>query len=201
MGPKQNDVFVLGDESLATEPIAARDLDHPAPPELGVPSGESFSPPAHACCGGQSGGSPTSVTRRLAVLGLGAAAAATLSALELSGAGPAHPQSDQTSPRSPLAIRGAASAAAPSARPARARAIAPRSRPRHRKVMREPRHLRHDEPKREPGPEHAPVSSPAKAPAPPPLAVASPTPVPPQPSPPPPSSGGGSVAREFGFER
>lgn len=201
MGRKQNDVFVLGDESLAAEPIATGDTDLPAPTELQVPSGGSSSPPVHARSGGQSGGSAASVTRQLAVLGLGAAAAATLGALELSGVGPAHPQSDQTSPRSPLAARPAASAPAPSARPAPARPIAPKSRPRHRDVVRQPRHLHHSEPEREPSSEQAPVSSPVEAPAPPPLAVASPAVSAPSPSPPPAARGGGRGEAEFGFER
>ncbi|MGA8745669.1 MAG: hypothetical protein WB507_07380 [Solirubrobacterales bacterium] len=201
MGRKQNDVFVLGDESLAAEPSATREPDPLALMDAQMPDGESSSPPAPARPTEHPGGSGPSVTRRLAVLGLGAAAAATLGALELSGAGPVHPQHDQTSSRSPLAASPVASAPAPAARPARARPFAPKPRPRHRELMRRPRHLHHREPEREPSPEQAPVSSPVEAPAPPPLTVASPTPVPPQPSPPPPSGGGGPVAREFGFER
>jgi len=203
MGRKQNDVFVLGDESLAAEPIATRDPDPPALTDGQVPSGESSSSPAPARSSEQPGCSGASVTRRLAALGLGAAAAATLGALELSGAGPGYPQRDQTSSRPPLAASPAASASAPNAQPAPARPLAPtlRPRPRHGDVMRRSRHLHHGEPRREPRPEQAPVSSPVEASTPPPIAVASPAPVPPHPSPPPPSGGGGSVGGEFGFER
>ena len=40
MGRKQNDVFVLGDESLAAEPIATRDPDPLAVTDAQVPDGE-----------------------------------------------------------------------------------------------------------------------------------------------------------------
>ncbi|HWW67483.1 MAG TPA: hypothetical protein VNY83_05820 [Solirubrobacterales bacterium] len=201
MGRKQNDVFVLGDESLAAEPIAARDPDPPAVTGAREPNGESPPAPARPC--DPPGGSAAGATRRLAVLGLGAAAAATLGALELSGAGPAHPHRDQTSPRSLLAASPAPSAPAPPTRAAPARPADPQSKPRPRHLtVRRPRRIHHGEPEREPNPEQAPVSSPVQAPAPPPPPVAAPAPAPLPPSPPPPPGGGGSGGRErFGFER
>ena len=102
MGRKQNDVFVLGDETLIAEPIA-RD---PAPLAATDPQeGSGASPPSPPA--GRSGLATGAAmrARRLAVLGLGAAVAATLGALELSsGTGSAHSQGDRTSPLSALAI-------------------------------------------------------------------------------------------------
>jgi hypothetical protein len=202
MGRKQNDVFVLGDESLAAEPIAARDPDPAGVKDAREPNGESPSP-APARPVGPPAGSAMGA-RRFAVLGLGAAAAATLGALELSGAGPAHPQRDQTSPRSPLVVSPAASAPAPPTRAAPARPADPKRepRPRHLTVERRPRQIHHSEPEREPSPKQAPVSSPVDAPVPSPPPVATPGPAPLPPSPPPSLGGGGSGSGEqFGFER
>ena len=133
MGRKQNDVFVLGDESLTAEPIAPRD---PAPLAATDAQEGGGSPPPSAGPTGLPTGAAMGA-RRLAVLGLGAAAAATLGALELSsGTGSAHSQGDRTSPRSALLARPAPSAPAPHAQPAPARPAGPKPRPRpdHRSV-------------------------------------------------------------------
>ncbi len=203
MGRKQNDVFVLGDESLIAEPIAPRD---PAPLAATDARGGGGSPPPPPSAGPT--GLPTGAAmgaRRLAVLGLGAAAAATLGALELSSStGSAHSQGDRTSPRSAPLARPAPSAPAPHAQPAPARPAGPKPRPRpdHRSVLRRPRALHHSEREREPRPEEAPVSSPVKAPAPtsPPAVSRAPAPLPPSP-PPPPGGGGSGSGEQFGFER
>ncbi len=195
MGRKQNDVFVLGEESLHAEPIATGNPDPVAAEDEREPGGEvSPSPPV------RSADSVGGANRRLAVLGLGAAAAATLGALELSGAGPVHPQRSQTSPRWPLIASSAPSAPAPPAHPAPPRPADPKSEPRSRprRVRRRPRDVRHGKPEREPTQGQAPVGSPAEVSVPP----MAPTPAPPPPSPPPPPGGGGSGGRErFGFER
>ena len=71
MGRKQNDVFVLGDESLIAVPIAPRDPAPAATTDARGEGGGSPSPPP-----ARSAGLPTGAAigaRRLAVLGLGAA--------------------------------------------------------------------------------------------------------------------------------
>jgi hypothetical protein len=206
MGRKQNDVFVLGDEVLVAEPIAPRDPGPAAATDVRGLGGESPPAPPARPAGPPAGAAMGA--RRLAVLGLGAAAAATLGALELSsGTGSAHPQHDRTSPRSALVVRPAPSAPAPSApyrAPARRVDPKPKPRPHHRSVQRRPRDIHHSETVREPHSEEAPVSSPVEVPVPPPAPLVSSVPVPalPPPSPSPPPGGDGSGSGEqFGFER
>lgn len=194
---KQDDVFLIGEESLLSERALEPEPD-PAT-AIGPEAGElasavrvpSPSPPASALPG----------HRGLALLGLGAAAVATLGVLELSGGGDPVPAHRQTSARSPLIARSAASA------PARAEV------PRPLVTTDQPQAERHPMPRRpvasdpsetvrEPTPPVAPVSSPvaATAPSPPPASVVALAPTPP--SSPPSSSGGGSGGVErFGFER
>jgi outer membrane biosynthesis protein TonB len=206
MGRKQNDVFVLGDELLVAEPIAPRDPGPAVATDVRGLGGCS-PPPPPARPAGFSAGSAMGA-RRLAVLGLGAAAAATLGALELSsGTGSAHPQGDQASPRSALVVRPVPSAPAPSTphrAPARPADPKPKPRPNHRSVERRPRDIHRSEPEREPRSEEAPVSSPVEVPVPPSAPLASPVPAPApspsSPSPPPGGDGSGS-GEQFGFER
>lgn len=204
MRRNQNDVFVLGDESLVTEPIAPRD---PAPVAVMDvrEEGGSLPPSPPAPLAGLPAGSALGV-RKLAVLGLGAAAAATFGALEFSSPGSAHPQGDRTSPHAALVVKPASSAPTPAAHPAPTRPIVPRPRPkpRHLSVPRRPRDVHHSELEREPTSSEAPVSSPVEEPVSPPAPSPAPAPAPPpaDPSPPPAVAGGGTGRGEsFGFER
>ncbi|MFI5029051.1 MAG: hypothetical protein ACHQCF_08765, partial [Solirubrobacterales bacterium] len=104
-----NDVFVLGDELLAAETTALRIPDPAAPvddqePEGSAPSGLGHRPAPLGAARGP---------RRLAALGLGAAAAATLGVLELASGSSKQPQSTETSPRSAPRTRPAPRAASP----------------------------------------------------------------------------------------
>ena len=195
MGRKQKDVFVLGQESLLDEPATTVFSPPLADEDRREPEGEASSPapvrmPRHA-----------RGPRRIALLGLGAVAAATLAALKVSGAGPAQQRRDRTQPRTALALSPPARAAAPSIRAAPAHLLAdkPHPRTRHLDLVRGPRNFHDREPEREPSAEEAPASSPVEAPAP--AQLGSPVPAPSPPSPAPPSGGGGSVREEFGFER
>ena len=158
MGRKQNDVFVLGDESLAAEPIGARDSGSAALEDVGGPTGELPGPGSSA-----SGGAalaPASAPRRLAVLGLSAGAAAVTAGLVISakpGSQDAPPQPQASSARQPLSAVVAGSVAAPvPARPRRPLDPRPRpKRPRH-----QPRPRPRGEPQRETTTDSAPDSSP-----------------------------------------
>ncbi len=207
MRRNQNDVFVLGEESLLAETIALRELA-PAAERDGREGGDSLPPSPPARPTGFPAGSALGA-RKLAVLGLGAAAAATFGALELSsGSGSAHLQSDQTSQHSALVVSSAPIAAAPAAPPAPVRRLDPMPRPRspHLGLRRRPRDDHRSETERRPNSEQAPVSSPVEVSASPsPAPVATPAPAPPPPptgsSPPPPSGGGSGSVESFGFER
>jgi len=197
MRRKQNDVFVLGEESLLAEPTATGESDPVGATNEREACGES--PPRVPA----RSGAPAVRARRLAVLGLGIAAAATLGALELSGAGPASsPRRGPTSPHSALSASAAPSAPVPLAHPAPARLLDPKLRPRPEwRRARRPRAIHHSEPERKSKPKEAPVSSLVEVPAPPRPALSS-APVPTLPSRPPPPVGGGSGSGErFGFER
>lgn len=204
MRRNQNDVFVLGDESLIAEPIGPRE-PVPAAVTEARKGGGSLPSSSPARPAGFPAGSALGA-RKLAVLGLGAAAAATLGALEFSSPGSAHPQVGRMSPHAALVVKPAPGAAAPVAHPAPTRPVVPKPRPkpRHLSVHRRLRDVHHTEPEREPNPEQAPVSSPVEVSAPPPAPTTSPAPAPPPPapSPPPAPAGGGSGGGEsFGFER
>jgi hypothetical protein len=206
----RDDVFLIGEEQILTDPAAA----DPGPlfttgPEDGHSSRLPSRPPR----------TPGSLhgARGIALLGLGAGAAALLAALELGGGGegPAHPPA--TSPaRSPLISRSVARVPAgpkarvhtPAARPAEVNrpTVAHHQRPRHSEApVRSRPPTTAGEPEREPTLPVAPVSStavvgaePTPAPEEAPPATAEPTP----PGPPPSSSGGGPEGVEsFGFER
>lgn len=198
---KQDDVFLIGEESLLSGQVPGPDPD-PATAEIG-PAAIELDSPAPACAPPHPAGALAG-TRGIALLGLGAAAAVTLGALELAGGGDPAPVHHATSPRSPLIARSAASAPA--------RAEVPSSPPvtHERPVPERPPTPRHttpthrSEPEREPAPtEEAPVSSPVEStPVPSPAPAGEPAAAPASPSPPPPSSGGGSGGVErFGFER
>ncbi len=197
MGRKQNDVFVLGEEVLLAAPIVSADSDPGGARDDWEPDGET-SPSEPAGPLAQMPG-----PRRLAALGLGAAAAATLAALELSSA--AHPQPSQTSSPSPLSARSAARASAPPAHrapPTPPTVREPEPSCRHRALRRPPRDTHHSESRRKPTQDKAPVGSAVQVPAPPVRSAAGPAPAPPPQSPLPPSGGGGRGGREsFGFER
>jgi hypothetical protein len=194
---KQDDVFLIGEESLLLDQVADSDTD------LTVAIGsetEELSSSVRA----PSPSRPLSAIpgpRGLALLGLGAAAAATLGALELSGGGEPAAVSPEASARSPLIARSATSA------PARAEVPSPlvhpeRSEPERHRAPRSSAADHPSEPEREPTPPVAPVSSPVSTPLPSPPPASAPTLAPAPPSPPPTSSGGGSGGVErFGFER
>jgi hypothetical protein len=193
---KQDDVFLIGEESLLSERALEPDPDPataigPEAAELASPVRVPSPAPASALPG----------RRGLALLGLGAAAVATLGVLELSGGGDPAPAQRQTSARSPLIARSAASA------PARAEV------PRPLVTTKQPQAERHPMPRRpvagdpgetvrEPTPPLAPVSLPvaATAPSPPPASVVALAPTPPSSPPSSPGGGSGGVER-FGFER
>jgi hypothetical protein len=207
MGRKRNDVFVLGDESLATETIGAQDSD-----AEGIYGEEGLTKklPRLGSSGAGSAFAPASTApRRLAVLGLGAGTAAVITCLVLLlEAGGQEPSlspltSSSTSPRSPT-VKSAAVSPAPM----------PLQRPVVQKPKREhPQHTPHRRPRHEP--ERKPHTNPAPSssivdvtvPAVDTVPFAEPAPAPESAPPPPPSvpssldSGGTSGAGEFGFER
>jgi hypothetical protein len=194
---KQDDVFLIGEESLFAEQASEPDPD-PATAAIG-PGAVEFDAPLR----GPSPPRPLGALpgpRGLALLGLGAAAAATLGALELTGGGDRAPVQDETSARSPQIARSAASA------PAQAEVPSHLVTPDQPKPERPPTPWRTvtthpGEPEREPTPPVAPVSSPVPVTLHSPPASA-PAVEPAPPSPPPSSSGGGSGGVErFGFER
>jgi len=187
MRQKQNDVFVLGEESLLDEPAAIAASERVSATDEREPAVESRS----SAPGPQS--AQTLGPRRLAVLGIGAAAAATLGALELSGAGPAQPQRSQTS-SAPAPLAHPAPAALP------ARSAEPRRR--HGELRRRAPGVHRRKPAREPTADKASVGSAVELSATSVTTVAAPTPAPLPPSPPPPRGMGGRGGREnFGFER
>jgi hypothetical protein len=208
----RDDIFLIGEEQILTDPEASRDPDPTTTIE--APGGRSsrLRPRSSHLPGSLQG------SRGLALAGLGAGAVALLGVLELGGGkGPDHPQVI-SSPRSPLISRSAAGVPAvpttrvhhPDAGLAEVHRPTVQGHRRHR-----PRDAEHQvpdrppvtqsEPEREPTLPVAPVSSPAVNPTestPEPeeasLAAATPTPS----GPPPSSSGGGPAGVEsFGFQR
>jgi hypothetical protein len=196
---KQDDVFLIGEESLFPEQGLDQDSD-PATAEIG-PEAVEFDSPVRV----RSSATPLSAlpgTRGLALLGLGAAAAATLGALELGGGGDPAPVQHEASARSPLIARSAASA------PARAEVPRPlvtpqRPKPERPPAPRRPMHRHPSEPEREPTPPVAPVSSPVSVtvPSPPTASAPAASPAPPSPTPPSSSGAGSGGVERFGFER
>jgi len=185
---KNNDVFVIGEEALA-ETTALRDTDRlepagdPEPEAAPAFGGARPSPPG-----------PARSPRLLAALGISAAAAATLTALELSSAGDrSDAQRPKTSAPSALVM-----GPAPGAAESPLSAIPPSSHRRKPVARTQSGRTGGDEPEREPTEEEAPASSP-----PPPVATyPQSAPAPEPPSPPPSPGGGGQGGTEpFGFER
>ena len=156
MGRKQNDVFVLGEESLLAEAIEARDSGSAALEDGENPTAELASLGSSASVGAIPG--RASAPRRLAVFGLGAGAAALTAGLVISaktGSQDAPSQSQTSSARrSPSAVVGG-SAAPPV--PARSRRLLD-PRPRPKRPRRQPRSR--GEPQRETTTDSAPISSP-----------------------------------------
>jgi hypothetical protein len=211
MGRKEQDVFVLGDETLVAEPDRTQDAnlagDYDVTREFGAESAELHEPVTPATARSRVALAP----RRLAVLGLSAGAATVVAISVLSAGGgdggePSSPPNSTSLVTSPPPLPAVThETVAPSPRP--------RSKPhRQRRVTqskREVRNQRRQESERENTPNEAPVDSTVSIPtttAPAPVAP-SPTPAttpepPSSPPPPPPVSGGSSGARaEFTFER
>lgn len=200
MGRKQDDVFVLGEESLLDEATEARDSGPVSIEEEG-PSGQ-LPLPGVSASGGSTPAS-ASASRRLAVLALGAGAAALSAGLVISAKtgshdAPTQPQASSVR-RSPSAA--IAGNAAPPVSAVPRRSLDPGPRP--KRPRRQPRPRPRGEPQRETTTDSAPVSSPVDVVAvvtdPPPTPVAPPLP-PSEPSPP--RGEGASGGRgEFGLER
>ena len=210
MGRKENDVFVLGDEPLATESDSTYDADlvgdEDTTREFGAESAELHEPVTPA----QPRSRVAPAPRRLAVLGL-SAGAATVVAISVFSAGGGGDESSSPPPQPASLV------ASPPPLPAVTphKVTAPSPRPHHRahhrvrrnaKKARDVRNHHRKESQRETTHTEAPVDSTVSVPttvtvepAPPPTPVSTPEP----PSPPPPAqSGGGSGARaEFSFER
>ena len=205
----RDDAFLIGEESILADQGPGRDPD-PTIAIEDVGGAPSRRPARSSRLLGSLQGA-----RGIALLGLGAGAAAVIAALELGG-GTAGPTSrPTTSSRSPLISRSAAGL--PAGPPVRAHARAPRPAVVHRPIVVKARPRRPQrparsrptttvvEPEREPTLTAAPVSSPAvvttEPSSPTPAGVSASVHATP-PSPPPPSSGGGSAGVEnFGFER
>lgn len=206
MGRKENDVFVLGDEPLATESDSTYDADlvgdEDTTREFGAESAELHEPVTPA----QPRSRVAPAPRRLAVLGL-SAGAATVVAISVFSAGGGGDESSSPPPQPASLV--ASPPPLPAATPHKVTAPSPR--PHHRvrrnaKKARDVRNHHRKESQRETTHTEAPVDSTVSVPttvtvepAPPPTPVSTPEP----PSPPPPAqSGGGSGARaEFSFER
>ena len=213
MGRNGNDVFVLGEESLAADDLEPRGEDAAdfALGDIAEHDSIAFAPRSRIA-------EPLPprprfpVRRRLALLALGAAVAAVAVALfrgvGASGGDSAAPSASLQAqaqapalvvkaPRPQDSLSQAVSRAYPVARqPVHAK------RKQH-KLKKRPRGGPEREPNSEPAPVGPPVDAPVPTPVPLPVPAAEPAPVssPPDPSPPP-TGGGGSVARpEFGFER
>jgi hypothetical protein len=209
MGRKRNDVFVLGDESLATETIGAQNSDSD-----GAFDGEGLTkklPRLGSSGAGAAFAPASSAPRRLAVLGLGAGTAAVITclALLLEAGGQESslsPATSSTSPHSPT-VKSAAVSPAPTP-PQRPIVHKPkREHPQHTRPQHRPRHEPERKPLTNPAPNRSLVEIPAAAveTIPPPLLESAPAPE--SAPPPPPSvpssldSGGASAGGEFGFER
>jgi len=99
MGRKQNDVFVLGDESLLTETIGVGDSG-----SAGIDDGEGLAAkllPPDSVSEGAVLAAPSSSPRRLAVLGLGAGAAVVSAAASPAPAVPRRPPDPEPRPKPP----------------------------------------------------------------------------------------------------
>jgi hypothetical protein len=202
----RDDVFLIGEEQILTDPGAA----DPDPMFMTDPEGGIRRRPRSPRTPGSLHGA-----RGLALAGLATGTLAVLATLELGGGGgPAH-RTRHSSPRSPLISRSAARV--PADPPARVHARAARPAEVRRPSVHHHRPRRLDrpgrsrppvtasEPEREPTIQVAPVSSSAvvrAAPTPAPSEGSAPTGTPTPPSPPPSSSGGGPAGVEsFGFQR
>jgi hypothetical protein len=208
MGRNGNDVFVLGEESLAADDAlpTQEGLEDFAVNRTDQSDAALFASRSPAPPPSKSG--PRFAARRLAVFGIGAAVAASAVVLfhgvedgggrdsVAASPSPAHAPAAvaQTSPLEPFSPR-------VSHRPHPAHRKPVHLKPKKSKLKNRPR----GGPEREPNSEPAPVGPPVDAPAPAsvPLPVTEPAPSSPPSDPsPPPTGGGGSVARpEFGFER
>jgi hypothetical protein len=196
---KQDDVFLIGEEILFSD--QALDLEpDPAAAAIG-PEADEHSSSVRAPSPSRPA-SPLPGPRGIALLGLGAAAAATFGVLEMAGGGDPAPVHHEASARSPLIARSAAGVPAKVEVP-RPLVIPDRPQAERRPTPRRPVATHPGETEREPTSPVAPVSSPVQVtvPSPPPASAPAAAPTPPSP-PPPSSSGGGSGGVErFGFER
>jgi hypothetical protein len=190
-----DDVFLIGEETLPDQdPDPRPDRTGPEPA-----TAESLASPAAAPLPTRLPGSLHGA-RGFALLGLGAAAVATLGALELGGGGESAPVHREAPARSPL-ISGSA-ASAPTRVEVHRPSVIHHHRPRHQRRRRRRRAvvIHPSETVREPTQPVAPVSSPVGTTPPEPAPAPSVAVAPASPSPPPPSSGGGSGSVEqFGF--
>jgi hypothetical protein len=188
MGRKKNDVFVLGDESLNAEPIGVRDFGSERAVDEEDRTGELPAPDARGV--GVPAASTSSTSRRLAVLGLGAGAAAVIAGSALFADTGSHrivsPPTTSVVSAPPPSVA-TPSVAVPDAH------VRPHHRPKPKSGQ--SGHHSHSKPEREPTIDEAPVSSAVDVPAP--VTIS-----PPPSAPPPLQSGGASGGREeFGFER
>ncbi len=190
-----DDVFVLGDELIATETTALRNPDSALRVGDQEPQGAAPSGLGHRTAPAGARG-----PRRFAALGLGAAAAAALGVLELTSGSAKQPQPTETSSRSALVLPPAPGRASP---PAPTDPPSSRPEPSHGDLAAAGRRSQtpESEHQREPTPSQAPEISPLSISTPPAVSQ-TPAPAPLPPIPPPPSGGGGPEGTEqFGFER
>lgn len=207
MGRRQNDVFVLGDEMLITEPNVGRDTGNG---DTGDARDQTTRLPRFGTSGvGTSSASSSPLPRRLAALGLLAGASAVVAGLTLF----AKPDENLTPPTptssavTPSVSAPKVSVAPPPAQPVRhrhtVRRPSPHPRPASRKQHRRPRSVQEREPPSEEAPVSTPVDVTTPTPTPTPVSVPVTAPPPPPPSTPPPENGGGASAErpEFSFEK
>jgi hypothetical protein len=205
MGRRQNNVFVLGDESLVAERIDGQDSRHEDLGDAELQTGQlpQFESPGV----GTSSASSSPFPRRLAALGLLAGALAVIAGLTVFAKPDVPPGTLPVAALSTAAPKVSApevSAASPPAQTVPHHPAVRRPSPRRRPVSRKPQGRPSSEPEREPLIEEAPVSPPVDVTTPTPAPVTVPvTAPPPTPSAPPPSEGGGASAGkpEFSFER
>jgi hypothetical protein len=209
MGRKQNDVFVLGDESLATETIGGQNSDAD-----GTRDGEGLTKklPRLGSSGAGAAFAPASMApRRMAVLGLGVGTAAVITCLIL-----LLEAGGQESSLTPAT----SSSASPSSPVVKSAVVSPAPTPPQRSIVPQPKqerpqprslHRPHHEPERKPLPDSAPNRSTVDVPTPAVEAIPPTEYVPalaPESAPPPPPSASSSIpgdgasgGGEFGFER
>lgn len=209
MGRNGNDVFVLGEESLAADDALPTQEGIGGFAVDGVDQSDAASFASRSPAPPPSKSGPRFAARRLAVFGIGAAVAASAVVLFHGGGDGGGRDSVAASP-SPEAHPPAAVAQTSPLEPSSPR-VSHRPHPAHRKpvdakpekskLKNRPRGGPEREPNSEPAPVGPPVDAPAPAPVPLPVTEPAPSSPPPDPSPPP-TGGGGSVERpEFGFER